>query len=618
MSTAGYLQDAKNQQKKLAETITSKGITATATEKYKDLVDKVAQIENLKGEERTLENFTNVLSEPKSIVQLEYPEPKNLFDINNPTYAALSKANTAFLPTIEDGVISFNTYYSQRGGSGFVIPVEPNTTITISFDSVGSDYWTEIMAVESILDNVAINIYKYPQFKNITKYTLTQKAGKHYILFILDGVNGYYTAKIKNLQIEKGSTATTYEPYTKTLNAKLGSKNLFTPNTTPTAPSAMGLTCTYDSTDNTFTLNGTLATNENIDLATLNIPLDDYYIARYYVSGEITVPEGVTYQSLFAMFVYGSSSQYLERLPQYSNNYNTPIIAMEAKNRYSIESADKWTFYIQNFGVGTVFDNYKFKIAVIKKDIYYTNIPYTPFISDFSTVNVTRCGKNLIPYPYTNTSRTISGVNFTIQSDGSITANGTATANIVFELETDTTMLTLPAGNYFLSGCPSGGTTTSYFMAVANGAGITYTKFQRDFGSGISVSSNGEKWKITIRVISGYTADNLVFKPQIELGSTATPYEPYQGQTYTSTPTGEVTGITNLYPTTTLLTDNAGVVFEQVTGGSYKEILPSTDKNGITKVYQPSVDSSIDSNIKPENIKKGVKILGILGTYDGN
>lgn len=162
---------------------------------------------------------------------------KNLFDINNPTYAALSKVNTAFLPTIEDGVISFNTYYSQRGGSGFVIPVEPNTTITISFDSVGSDYWTEIMAVESILDNVAINIYKYPQFKNITKYTLTQEAGKHYILFILDGVNGYYTAKIKNLQIEKGSTATPYEPcqgqtYTPTATGEVVGVTSLYPTTT--------------------------------------------------------------------------------------------------------------------------------------------------------------------------------------------------------------------------------------------------------------------------------------------------------------------------------------------------------------------------------------------------
>lgn len=180
-----------------------------------------------------------------------------MFDINNPTYAALSKANTAFLPTIEDGVISFNTYYSQRGGSGFVIPVEPNTTITISFDSVGSDYWTEIMAVESILDNVAINIYKYPQFKNITKYTLTQEAGKHYILFILDGVNGYYTAKIKNLQIEKGATATPYEPYTKTLNAKLGSKNLFD-ETAIVNTTVIGLTMSTNS-DGSHKLTGTLA-----------------------------------------------------------------------------------------------------------------------------------------------------------------------------------------------------------------------------------------------------------------------------------------------------------------------------------------------------------------------
>ena len=56
---------------------------------------------------------------------------------------------------------------------------------------------------------------------------------------------------------------------------------------------------------------------------------------------------------------------------------------------------------------------------------------------------------------------------------------------------------------------------------------VSYDKFQRDFGNGISVPSKGEKWKVSIRIISGYTADNLVFKPQIELGSTATAYTPY-------------------------------------------------------------------------------------------
>ena len=143
------------------------------------------------------------------------------------------------------------------------------------------------------------------------------------------------------------------------------------------------------------------------------------------------------------------------------------------------------------------------------------------------SVKAQLANKNLIPYPYAGTSKIISGVTFTVNSDGSVTTNGTATANIVFELESDTTMFTLPVGNYFLSGCPNGGSLTSYFMAAVNGAGASYDKFLRDFGNGISVPSKGEKWKITIRIISGYTADNLVFKPQIELGSTATAYTPY-------------------------------------------------------------------------------------------
>lgn len=31
----------------------------------------------------------------------------------------------------------------------------------------------------------------------------------------------------------------------------------------------------------------------------------------------------------------------------------------------------------------------------------------------------------------------------------------------------------------------------------------------------------------------------------------------------------------------------------------------------------PDVDASIDDNIKPENIKKGIEILGVIGTYEG-
>ena len=51
---------------------------------------------------------------------------------------------------------------------------------------------------------------------------------------------------------------------------------------------------------------------------------------------------------------------------------------------------------------------------------------------------------------------------------------------------------------------------------------------------------------------------------QIEIGTTATEYEPYQGhETYTDiNEDGTVNGVTSLYPSTTLLTDTEGVTIE--------------------------------------------------------
>lgn len=39
--------------------------------------------------------------------------------------------------------------------------------------------------------------------------------------------------------------------------------------------------------------------------------------------------------------------------------------------------------------------------------------------------------------------------------------------------------------------------------------------------------------------------------------------------------------------------------------------------DGLSRVYVEGVTSAIDSNIRPENIKAGVTILGVLGTYEG-
>ena len=134
-------------------------------------------------------------------------------------------------------------------------------------------------------------------------------------------------------------------------------------------------------------------------------------------------------------------------------------------------------------------------------------------------------GKNLIPYPYINTTKTINGIIFTDNGDGSITINGTATANAYFVL---TALNLYPKGIYYLSGGASGGGTSSYALVARNREGGSYTILKYDYGSGVKIElSEDDTLMYEIRVYSGTTVDNLVFKPQLEIGTVATSYEPY-------------------------------------------------------------------------------------------
>lgn len=186
-----------------------------------------------------------------------------------------------------------------------------------------------------------------------------------------------------------------------------------------------------------------------------------------------------------------------------------------------------------------------------------TATAYTPYISDLSTVTVTRCRKNLIPYPYTDTTKTLNGITFTVNSDGSVTVSGTATAQAYFKLQQS---FSLKKGQYFFSGCPTGGSGATYSLYLST---ADYAFYKPDIGNGISINSEDDKTvSIIINIAKDTTVENLVFKPQLELGLTATTYEPYQGQTYTPAADGTVSGVTSLYPTTTLMTDTEGAIIE--------------------------------------------------------
>ena len=122
-------------------------------------------------------------------------------------------------------------------------------------------------------------------------------------------------------------------------------------------------------------------------------------------------------------------------------------------------------------------------------------------------------GRNKLPN--TATSQTVNGITFTVNADGSITANGTATADaeiIVYNVNTDANDYT----GCVLSGCPAGGSGSTYFMRYSNKSdGIN-----NDYGAGVTIDSEYTGAAAVIaRIKSGVVASNLIFKPMLRLAS---------------------------------------------------------------------------------------------------
>lgn len=151
--------------------------------------------------------------------------------------------------------------------------------------------------------------------------------------------------------------------------------------------------------------------------------------------------------------------------------------------------------------------------------------------------------KNLIPYPWSESSKTVNGVTFTSKSDGTVTVstvNTGATANTALTLHSrisgETNDLVLPNGNYILSGCPAGGSDSKYRLAMnitKNGSGLDIA---REYGSGVEVTLDGDDFSQTETNVGIYVfipsgsiiTTPITFKPMLRLASdTDGTYQPY-------------------------------------------------------------------------------------------
>lgn len=149
-------------------------------------------------------------------------------------------------------------------------------------------------------------------------------------------------------------------------------------------------------------------------------------------------------------------------------------------------------------------------------------------ISGYTQEDVTVVGKNRLEV--SATSQTINGVTFTVNSDGTILADGTATAEIRLVLST---LSNLQNGNYIFSGCPSGGGVSTYYLQLVKSPAPSII----DVGNGNTFEKGSSYTVNNIRIIinNGVTVNNLLFKPMIRLATdTDSTFEPYHGKTYTT------------------------------------------------------------------------------------
>ena len=101
---------------------------------------------------------------------------------------------------------------------------------------------------------------------------------------------------------------------------------------------------------------------------------------------------------------------------------------------------------------------------------------------------------------------TYNGVTFTVNEDGSVVANGTASATAYIVIKNN--FLTDASHKYAVFGTPSGGSTTTFYFGNGNALN------DKD-GNGSIVSGQGSTSTFACRVQSGITVTNAVYRPRL-------------------------------------------------------------------------------------------------------
>ena len=162
------------------------------------------------------------------------------------------------------------------------------------------------------------------------------------------------------------------------------------------------------------------------------------------------------------------------------------------------------------------------------KNIYIDDASAEPLIDimlEGESHQVTRSGKNLLDN--TATTKILNGITFTVNSDGTVLVDGTNDTSANSSLVIN--RYDLSPGTYILNGCPSGGASNTYRLAIQE-TGSYSILGSIDIGNGSRefTIDTTTSVQIAIFIQKGLTINNLLFKPMLREATIADDtYEQY-------------------------------------------------------------------------------------------
>ncbi len=453
------------------------------------------------------------------------------------------KANTTMVKTELD---------KKQGISNMVSSVEISTPLT-------DEQYPSAKALQNVMESTAIEFSNLPDLYQRTSemaQSIVPSSGEVNTYSQYPSVNAVYesvSALSNALKGKKTGSVVRIDdvsPVSHNMNVHVQSENLIpfpytylTTNNGVGSVTKNGVTFTVNE-DRVITVSGNVSTDyiySDVILGKVNVQSDTYYTISY--EGDLGAHDKIR--------VFSSTNRLLANVGAADAIKTFKVTYDDAKGDNTV------TIRLVRISYEETATDCTFRP---KLELGSTATPYVDYV-DVSGAVLKSQGKNLIPSGKgDSTTKTSNGITFTRKSDGSVVANGTATATATYSLNFSAQKFLLPAGNYTLSGCLKNGSASTYRLDLATEDTTVFS----DTGNGRSVliPPNIKVNIIAIYVSAGTTVSNVVFRPQLELGTVATEYEPYKsGSSHYVESDGSIAGgVDNVSPTTTLTCDEANTV----------------------------------------------------------